>query len=230
MEKESEQLQKEPLVVYFTGTHSIGKTTLVNKLQHVLHILGIRTYVHGIRIVDDNGLQHEFTSNERLAKYYGFTLNRHTTFRTQEYLLHKNAETEILSRHFAKRDGYRVILMQRGLWDIIPYSRYSSLLDCDQMNYLFNAVSAFMQMHKPGLVFVPEMLDKIDVDGGVRDDDIEYQKNIAEGFEQLFKQLSIKTVDVPKFSSVKEQSISMRVEFCLHHILRALYAEGVTNE
>lgn len=144
--------------IAFSGTHSSGKTTMLNEVKRIL-----------------DGAGHFVFTCHNVARYCPFKLNKDASYATQEWIL----DNQIRVDKDGRESDYDVILSERTVLDNIAYAYWllmNGKITVDEYHGLRGKAKAYLQNNRYDMVFLlsplPLVLD------GVRDPDQGYQYQI----------------------------------------------------
>lgn len=168
-----------PIVINTTGTHGIGKSTLIKKVAKELENKGFKVVT-----ADYEG----HMSPERRSKSKGFLINQQVNFDSEYHILASNIMFDLETRLRAKNEKADFVLADRNVVDIYPYSQYSSSLggiSHTDLTLIQNIIRSHLIRFPPDILIAPCVLPTIEEDG-VRPVDKNYQSIIDYLFKTVY--------------------------------------------
>jgi nicotinamide riboside kinase len=164
--------------IAIVGTHSTGKTTLVNELEKHLNNQGFKTAIL-----------------PELCRFSPHPINERTNYDAQTWIQTKHIEEEAKINHIDK-----ILICDRSTLDNFAYFQKAVI---DKNIKQWERMSA-QHMYTYDLVFKTRKLDIDAVEDGIRSTDDKFRTDIDILIKKLFRRHGIKFHKLPKSTDYKK--------------------------
>jgi len=169
--KDENKTKKISTKVGITGAHSSGKTT---RIEFITEVCKLMRYPYII-----------VPESARRAKEVGLDINKEADYKVQKWIM----DDQIVNELDAEQDSRynTLILCDRTVWDVVVYSSFAlqrDMLTLPQYNILEGQARQHAVLSPYDKIYLCKPRPMID--DGIRDTDVEWQRQLFERFEYYF--------------------------------------------